>query len=216
MRSETSRARLTAFVLFGALVSGIVPTASAASEAAKKKRAKAEAEKATVSFKLSRFEDALHGYEKAYEIYQASGLLFNIAQCHRQLGHHEKAIFFFTGYLRDHRHAKNADQAAQLLEEEKQQVAALEAQRTAAASQATSAPVAIVVAPASLPSSVPAALVQAPFGPEVVVTPVHQRWWFWVAVVGGAAVVAAAVAVPLVVTQSGAPAGTLGRLDRSQ
>src|SRR5262249_38410064 len=87
-----------------------------------KLQAKAEADKATVAFKLGRFEEALAGYARAYELFQASGLLFNIGQCHRKLGHHEKAVSFLSGYLRDHPHAPNAEDVAELIEEERKKI----------------------------------------------------------------------------------------------
>src|SRR5882757_9237537 len=64
-------------------------------------RAKAAVERAQVDYKLGRFQDALDGYRRAYELYQAPLLLFDIAQCHRNLDDPEKAIFFFEGYLRE-------------------------------------------------------------------------------------------------------------------
>src|SRR5690348_4723538 len=74
---------------------------------ARKAAAKTEAEKATVLFNLGRFAEALTGYERAYELFQAPGLLFNLGQCHRHLGHHDRAVFFFSGYLREKPDAPN-------------------------------------------------------------------------------------------------------------
>src|SRR5687767_11122360 len=69
--------------------------------------AKARAEKGNTHYKLGRFDDALAEYSAAYEIYPAPGLLFNIGQCHKNLKHYERAVFFFEGYLREKPNAPN-------------------------------------------------------------------------------------------------------------
>jgi tetratricopeptide (TPR) repeat protein len=170
--------------------------------------AKAEADKATLAFKLGRFDEALAGYTRAYEIFQASGLLFNIGQCHRQMKHHEKAIFFLSGYLRDNPDAANAEDVGRFIEEEKKALA----QEEQAASRpvvASSAPVVVRDAPIAQPPI--AALRAAPPGP------VHKQWWFWTAIGGGAVAVGVAVTLAVIFTRPAAgPATTLGSLDRSQ
>ena len=57
--------------------------------------------KGQLDYKLARFEDALQDYSRAYELYPAPALLFNLGQCHRNLKNYERAIFFFEGYLRE-------------------------------------------------------------------------------------------------------------------
>jgi len=52
------------------------------------------------AYKLGKFSDALTQYSKAYEIYPAPALLFNIGQCQRNLKDFEKAIFSYESYLR--------------------------------------------------------------------------------------------------------------------
>src|SRR4051812_8378198 len=69
--------------------------------------AKHQVEAADVDYKLGRFGDALDKYSKAYELYPAAPLLFNIGQCHKNLRNYDKAIFFFEGYLRDNPTASN-------------------------------------------------------------------------------------------------------------
>src|SRR5437764_93903 len=58
-------------------------------------------ERATIAYKLGRFEEALVLYSKAYEAFPLPALLFNIGQCHKMLKNHERAIFFFRGFLQD-------------------------------------------------------------------------------------------------------------------
>src|ERR1700747_869924 len=54
---------------------------------------------AEIDFTLGKFEDALHGYQAAYEAKPLTAFLFNIAQCYRNLGDYERARFFYKGYL---------------------------------------------------------------------------------------------------------------------
>lgn len=65
----------------------------------KEQAARAAFRAATQAYNLGQFEVALKHYEEAYAFKQHLGFLFNIAQCHRQLGHHEPAIFYYRRYL---------------------------------------------------------------------------------------------------------------------
>ena len=56
-------------------------------------------EAGTVSFRLGDFSAALSRYSEAYKLHQDPRMLYNIAQCHRHLGHTEKAIFFYKQHL---------------------------------------------------------------------------------------------------------------------
>ena len=58
-------------------------------------------------YQLGHFAEALVEYTKAYELFAAPPLLFNIAQCHRGLKNWERAIFFFDGYLAARPEAEN-------------------------------------------------------------------------------------------------------------
>ncbi len=81
-------------------------------------------------FKLGAFDVALASFTAAYEKRPLPGFLFNLGQCHRMLEHHERALFFFEGYLRDKPDAKNRAVVEGLIAEER---AALAAQRAEAA-----------------------------------------------------------------------------------
>src|SRR4051812_23118772 len=82
-------------------------TAGAAHADDRVAQARAQVEAADTDYKLGRFGDALEKYSKAYELYAAAPLLFNIGQCHRNLKNYERAIFFFQGYLREDPTASN-------------------------------------------------------------------------------------------------------------
>ncbi len=102
----------TALWLAGATALGAPPDATLADarsanakpangRAEARAQAKAQVKKGQLDYKLARFEQALEDYSKAYELYPAPALLFNLGQCHRNLKNYERAIFFFEGYLRE-------------------------------------------------------------------------------------------------------------------
>src|SRR4051794_24258540 len=62
-------------------------------------QAKAVFGEAEKQYALGRFEEALKHFERAFELKPLPEFLFNIGQCHRNLGHWERANFFFQGYL---------------------------------------------------------------------------------------------------------------------
>jgi tetratricopeptide (TPR) repeat protein len=50
-------------------------------------------------FELGKFEQALVHFQRAYELKPVPLLLFNIGQCHRQIGNHQEAVFTLTSFL---------------------------------------------------------------------------------------------------------------------
>jgi len=56
-------------------------------------------DRAEVHFNVSEFGQALELYRQAYKLHPLPGFLFNIAQCHRNLGQHRKAVFHYRIYL---------------------------------------------------------------------------------------------------------------------
>ena len=52
-------------------------------------------------FALGHFAVALEQFSKAYELLPLPGFLFNIGQCHRFLGNCKKAIFYYSGFVRE-------------------------------------------------------------------------------------------------------------------
>src|SRR5687767_3228959 len=68
------------------------------------------------AYDLGRFEEALKGFSDAYALQDLPGFLFNIAQCHRNLGNYERAKFFYLRYLDlSPQRPKNAAQVEALL-----------------------------------------------------------------------------------------------------
>src|SRR5262245_49644213 len=67
-----------------------------ANEAEKKARAHVTASQQ--AYNLGNFDEALKELEEAYKLKPVPGLLFNIAQCHRQLHNYERAAFYYNAY----------------------------------------------------------------------------------------------------------------------
>jgi len=165
-----------------------------ASDDAALKRAQGHFRKGEKLFALGRFDDALEQYEKAFEAKPLPGFLFNIAQCHRNLGSFDEAIFSFRKYLRLIPDAENREATEELINE-------LEAEKARSGSR----PVRPRVEP--IPDGKPA--VRTPAS-----KPIYTRWWFWtgVVVVAGAATTAVVLSSP----DSGLPGSDLGNLDFSR
>lgn len=125
-------------------------------------QAKALTGRATIEYNVGHFEQALDLYGRAYEALPTPALLFDIGQCHRMLGHAERAIFFFQGYLRDRPDAPNRALVERLLADLQKE---LDAQRAAA-------PRAQEPAPAATPPPAAPEAIAPPSPPAVeVVTP---------------------------------------------
>lgn len=103
-------------------------------------RAKRIHKKATNLYNLGKFEEALKEFSRAYKISSHPGFLFNIGQCHRQVGRRERALFFFRAALREQPQGRMAEFVGKLIgeieaeiraEKEKALAAEKEAQRRA-------------------------------------------------------------------------------------
>lgn len=211
--------RLLAWLLALACLSAA--SASAQVDEAARQRAREMARGATAEYNLSHFEEALRRFEAAYEVFPAPQLLFNIGQCHRELGHHERAVFFYDRYLHEMPDAPNAATVRDLLAEERTALARFEAaeatraeeerrlreaqeQRQLAEAQRLEAE----RREAEQRRALLEAQTEAARGPEV-----WEEWWFWTLI--GVAV-AAAIVIPIAVTvaqEPVLPTGSLGVVD---
>jgi len=187
-------------------------------------QAKAQVQKGQLDYKLGRFDQALEEYSRAYELFPAPALLFNLGQCHRNLKNYERAIFFFEGYLREQT-KMDQDQRAlteDLLAECKTELARENAAAAVAAARFAAPPLrpvqpdlqGTVVSFRPEPSTSPAQL-QIEQDQARSHRPLTHRWWFWTAVVGATVIAAGAAAYyttgdPRLV----APSGSIGTLDR--
>ena len=110
------------FKIFGSLFLAcavlFAPVTGMAQSQADKKFAQEAFKQGQIQYNLGRFEKALEHFSKAYETMPHGAFLFNIGQCHRQLNDHQKAVFFFEGYLRALPTAPNRQEVEDLITEE--------------------------------------------------------------------------------------------------
>jgi tetratricopeptide (TPR) repeat protein len=198
-----------------------------------KQEAKKHFNLAEQHYKLGRFKDALQEYSIAYELAPLAGFLFNIGQCHRLLGNHERAVFFYEGYLREKPNARNRKAVLKLIaeskkvldkqaaeqkrlaeeqrkaEEAKRQATLLAKEREAERERAAAKERMLALERERLK-----ALAEARRKEEKKPPAFYETWWFWTIV--GTAVAAAAGGTIYAVTSGGdrvLPSGNLGTLD---
>ena len=138
-------------------------------------------------FALGRFDKALDAYEAAFEAKPLPEFLFNIGQCHANLGNYEQAIFSLRKFLRLRPKAKNRAQV-------KEYIASLEEKQAAEDRK-------IELVPKNGDTAIPPPRRK----------PLYKKWWFWT----GVAAVAAAGTTAVVLSASGPalPSTDLGNLD---
>jgi len=102
----------------------------APAQAENRAKAREAFQRGTQHYDLSEYEPALEAFKEAYRSFEEPTFLFNIAQCYRQLGDHQKALRFYRTYLIKVPAAPNRDEVKQLIaqlmrtiEEEKQRKA---------------------------------------------------------------------------------------------
>jgi hypothetical protein len=235
-RASASRPMLPTVPMLAMLllvVSGLAggtSRAAAAEPQGKRAEAKVEFEKAQLHYRLGRFEDALQAYSRAYELFNAPALLFNIGQCHKNLQNHERAIFFFEGYLREETDPEKRALAEELIAVSRGQLARQRieppksdpvgaAPRADAGAPAAPPPPTTAVTVAPDPASTAPVFVTSPAldeGPTPIEErPLYRTWWFWTAIgVGAAVVTGAAIYYGTAPTTTVQPSGTVGTLDR--
>jgi len=148
-------------------------------------------------YDLAEYDGALREFKEAYRAVDDPAFLFNIAQCHRKLGHAQDAITFYKNYLRRAPHAANKAEVERRISE-------LERAPASAAPPADepTSPVSPLVldVPAPTPAKdrpADATLIAAPSPAPAPVaeTPFYKRGWFWIATGAVVAGVAATVIV---------------------
>ncbi|NMB73601.1 MAG: hypothetical protein GYA21_00565 [Myxococcales bacterium] len=198
-----------------------------AADPARKKEAKTHFSQGEKFYRLGKFQEALSEYSKAYEILPLPGFLFNIGQCHRMLDDHERAVFFFKGYLREQPRAKNRKQVEALIAEcerklaegKKAEEARLAEERRAAeearqreeeqkkAEQALALErLRLEAARTAAPPPPPVPSLPAPEAGE----PFYKKWWFWT--IAGAIIAGAAAGTYFAVRPAPSPVNPSGSL----
>jgi hypothetical protein len=200
-RHAGSLLRLVVFVAVGGGV-GMGADAPVAAASGNDRPGRVRFEMAETKFNLGRFEEAAVDYQAAYEAEPLPAFLFNIGQCHRNLGNYERAQFYFRRYLGLDPRSPNRADAEHLI---------AEMDRLAGERNMASPPPSLPALPA------PASGARADngraederahaFAPVVAHKgdttaggpPFYRRPWFWV---GSAAIVAAAVAAGVLITR---------------
>ncbi len=97
--------------------------AHARASAADKAKAKKLFEKGELHYQQGEFTKALSAYRLAHKTYRHPAFIFNIAQCHRQLKHYSKALFFYRLFLAEQPNASNKSGVKRRIREMKKQVA---------------------------------------------------------------------------------------------
>ena len=108
-------------------------------------------------FTLGKFDQALDEYQKAFDASPIPDFLYNIGQCHRNLGNYEQAIFSFKRFLQLDPEAENRDKVEIIIDELEDKL------------ERQNAPVGGDPPPKQRPD------------PED--TPLYKKPWFWVGVV---------------------------------
>jgi len=136
-------------------------------------------------YQLGRYQEAIAEYRRAYELRADPPFLFQIAECYRQLGATEQALFYYDRFLAGA--AEGPDREAA-----EERVSELERLRAGPALATT-----------------PPGLIATPGAAAKQQTPLWRRWWLWTAV--GAVLAAGVTAAALSGRSEGAiPTTDLG------
>ncbi|MBN1207071.1 MAG: tetratricopeptide repeat protein [Myxococcaceae bacterium] len=95
-RSKGWRLCAVLFVLWGVAP---LPAVGAEISAEAKAQARVKFDEGNAAYARGEFRQALEAFDAAYQLAPLPGFLFNVAQCHRQLGNFERAAFFYRRYL---------------------------------------------------------------------------------------------------------------------
>lgn len=80
-------------------------------------------EKGELHYQQGEFIKALDYYKRAHKIYRHPAFIFNIAQCHRQLKHWTKALFFYRLFLSERPAASNRVEVRRRIKQMERKVA---------------------------------------------------------------------------------------------
>jgi tetratricopeptide (TPR) repeat protein len=184
------------FLLVGLLSLGFIGSSTARAE--DREAARQAFAQGHQHFDLGEYKEALESFKLAYRNYADPKILFNLAQCHRQLGNKEEAISFYRKYLNKVPNAPNREDVQNTIDKLN---AALQAERTSKTTPpqgtlgepltgppegqkpAESSASGVVAPSAASSTATPAATAEK--------KPLTKKWWFWTAVGGGVVVVVA-------------------------
>lgn len=188
------------------------------------KSAQAEAKKHYLAgerlFAGGKFRAALGQYRKAYALVPAPELLFNIGQCHRNLGNTQEAMDAFERYLAKKPDARNRPAVERLIRELRAEAA--KAGPTPSPDRPADKPAPPVTKPPPSPKAAAHAVApQSSPGIDLSAPPpaetegdggaFYTRWWFWTGVIASGAAITGTVLY--LDSRGGLPGSDLGNLD---
>ena len=144
--------------------------------------------RATKHYNLSEYKEALDEFKDAYRAFEEPLLLFNIAQCQRQLGLRTDAIHSYRAYLRESKDIRNRDEVERVIASLEQAARDEEHSRPPQGTLTPEPQQKVVVTPVPEQKVVVTPVLEpvpAPVTPSLVVvaqparTPVYKKWWLW-------------------------------------
>jgi tetratricopeptide (TPR) repeat protein len=185
---------VVALILCGLMA--VVPTVTRAEGGggrAAARRAYAEGKR---HYDVGDFEPALAAFKRAYLAHEDPVLLYNIAQCQRQLHHPAEALTTYRSYLRKLPEAENRAEVEDTINK-------LEIETGEKKPPPPPEPT-----PSPPPVATPAVDVAVTAAPPPKKTPIYKKWWLWT-IVGGVVVAGAATGIALGVVHSRSTEPTL-------
>ena len=177
---------LARWLTVGLLLCSLPAVAPAAS---RKDQARHHFKLGKAAFEQRRYREALSHYQRAYRAFALPGFLFNIGQCHRNLGQPRPALAAFRRYLARAPRAGNRQAVESLIADLEREIAAEAAPDSG---PSIDEPDASVGAAEDASTTAPGFATPIDSGPVKRDGPGHRpfykTWWFWtavVAVVGG-------------------------------
>jgi tetratricopeptide (TPR) repeat protein len=177
---------------FISLVLALVAVSGAA-RAEDKAAARAAYSEGTRYYDLGQYKEALEAFKRAYWNYEDPAFLFNLGQCHRQLGHDAEALGAYRSYLRKLPDAANRQGVTRMIDALEAKIEKKHQEDEAAAAAARARADSIATTP-----TVPLVVSAAPPPPPG--KPLYRRWWVWT--IAGVVVAGAATGIAVGVTQS--------------
>jgi tetratricopeptide (TPR) repeat protein len=165
-------------------------------------KAQAALTRATKAYSSGRFDEALKLYSEAYNLGPQPGLLFNIAQCYRQVSDYETALIYYRRYRNEARLSASDVRVLEniVAEVEANQADRVEQQRLNAArprGNPLRTPPDSVVRPAvKVEEPQRSLLTQSLSAPPPTSNSIFKKWWFWAGVGSVAAGVVVYAALP--------------------
>jgi tetratricopeptide (TPR) repeat protein len=174
--------------------------ASAAPAASDKALARQAYQEGTRYYNFGEFDKALESFKAAYLHLQDPALLYNIAQCHRQLGQKAEALQVYRSFLREAVNIPEA-QRANVRDVVNQLESSIAADRKAEEDRRAAEAAAAAQAQAQAQAAAAVAVEQPAPPPK---KPLYKKWWLWTAV-GGVAVAGLAIGLGVGLSRTPSP-----------